>query len=414
MPSSAKKRTVATKRQEPPPAAPSHNFSTLPTPAPTLASAPAPLPISSVPTPPTSASSSSSYKPITDDASIERLIGLAKDSPPDSALGIVWRHAFEEGKRIGYSEGAQMVDGIDINEVLRTGVEKGIEKGIERGIEIGRDREKRAWGAAGHSNVCITVARPPRGVAVQTENDPPPHPTATAAVQVDAPNDSHPRLTSMAAVQVDAPKHTPPRSVTTTAVQVDTPNPPLPPHVKIQADIPRNTTNSAVQTSPLGTRDAGSQALPPPSPIPDPIRITAPPSPPLNWADDVVSLPLRPISSPPILSNHPPRDLSALRSSSLKPFASLQRRNKRSQAHFPQSFHNQQPFYRSYQNSFRRRFPPARFSSIPIQSAPVYPHHTPHFSSTSALNWDKDPRLFELSRALNALGWIRPQQGRCF
>jgi len=72
-----------------------------------------------------------------DNMSIERLVGLAKDSPPDSVLGIVWRYAFEEGKRIGYSEGAQMVDGIDINEVLRTGVEKGIEKGIERGIEIG-------------------------------------------------------------------------------------------------------------------------------------------------------------------------------------------------------------------------------------------------------------------------------------
>jgi hypothetical protein len=24
------------------------------------------------------------------------------------------------------------------------------------------------------------------------------------------------------------------------------------------------------------------------------------------------------------------------------------------------------------------------------------------------LNWDGDPRLFELSRALNALGWVRP------
>lgn len=74
------------------------------------------------PTPP-------SYKPITDNTSIECLVGLAKNSPPDSALGIVWQYAFKEGKRIDYSEGAQMVDGIDINEVLRTGVEKGIEIG---------------------------------------------------------------------------------------------------------------------------------------------------------------------------------------------------------------------------------------------------------------------------------------------
>ena len=70
-------------------------------------------------------------------ASIKRLIGLALDLPPNSTLGIVWQHAFEEGKRVGHAEGAKLVDGIDIDEVLKTGV--------ERGIEIGRDQEKCAW-----------------------------------------------------------------------------------------------------------------------------------------------------------------------------------------------------------------------------------------------------------------------------
>ena len=74
-----------------------------------------------------------------DDTLIERLISLAKDSPPDSALGIVWRCAFEKGKKIGFSEGAKFVDGIDIDEVLKTGFEKGNKSGIETGIEIGRD-----------------------------------------------------------------------------------------------------------------------------------------------------------------------------------------------------------------------------------------------------------------------------------
>jgi len=164
MPSSPKKWTAATKQQELTHVPPSGNSPAMPTPA------PAPQPTASIPaTPAPPASSPPLYKPIMDDASTECLVGLAKDSPPDSALGIVWRYAFEEGKQIGYSEGTQMVDGIDINEVLRTGVEKGIEKGIERGIEIGRDREKHTWGAAGHSTTCITVARPPRGVAVQTD-----------------------------------------------------------------------------------------------------------------------------------------------------------------------------------------------------------------------------------------------------
>ena len=46
-------------------------------------------------------SSPAAYKPITDDVSIERLVGLAKDSPSDSALGIVWKHAYEEAYQNG-------------------------------------------------------------------------------------------------------------------------------------------------------------------------------------------------------------------------------------------------------------------------------------------------------------------------
>jgi hypothetical protein len=60
-------------------------------------------------------------------------------------------------KGIGYSEGMKLVNGLDINEITRIGVERG----MERGIEIGRDREKHVWDAAGHSSICITVARPP-------------------------------------------------------------------------------------------------------------------------------------------------------------------------------------------------------------------------------------------------------------
>jgi len=324
MPSSAKKRTAAKKPQE-----------LAPTPA-----SPAP------------ASSPSSHKPITDAVSIERLVGLAKDSPSDSPLGIVWRCAFEEGKKLGYSEGAKLFEGVDISEGMRTAAERG----YERGIEAGRNLEKRAWGAAGHSTKCITVARPPRGIAVQTENVPL-YPVTTAAVQV------------------DTPKSPPPCSVTMVAIQVDIPNP-----------------------------------LPPTS------HITSLPSTSLNWADDAMLHPISsppismlPISSPPILSNHlAPRDLSVLRSSSPKPFSSLQHRNRRSRAQFSQPLHDQQPFVMPHQNFSRRRFLPSRFSSTQFRSAPVYPHRTPHFSSPSALDWDQDPRLLNLSHALKALGWIRP------
>ena len=51
--------------------------------------------------PPPTSVSSPSYKPIMDDMSIECLVGLAKDSLPDLALGIVYRHAYDEGYQKG-------------------------------------------------------------------------------------------------------------------------------------------------------------------------------------------------------------------------------------------------------------------------------------------------------------------------
>jgi len=152
------------KKHELAPTLPSATISALPS---TISTPPATILAPVLLLPPSRAAepTTTSYKPITDDISVERLVGLAKDSPRDSALGIVWRHAFEEGRKTGYTEGAKLFEGADISEITKTAV--------EQGIEIGRNREKCAWGAAGHSTICITVARPPRGVAVQTENIPP-------------------------------------------------------------------------------------------------------------------------------------------------------------------------------------------------------------------------------------------------
>src|SRR6267378_677722 len=137
------------KKHELAPVLPSATISALPS---TISTPPATILASVLPLPPSLAAEPTitSYKPITDDISVERLVGLAKDSPPDSALGIVWRHAFEAGKTLGYSEGTKLFEGADVNEITKIGVEKG--------IEIGHDQEKRAWGTAGHSTTCITVA----------------------------------------------------------------------------------------------------------------------------------------------------------------------------------------------------------------------------------------------------------------
>ena len=375
MPSSTKKRTTAKKQQQqqqPPPTASSSNSPGPVPPATTPASAPALLSTPPSASPPTSASSSSMYKPITDYVSIERLVGLAKDSPHDSALGIVWQRAFEEGKKIGYSEGAKLFEGVDISEGMRTAAERG----YERGVEAGRAWEKRAWGAAGHSSTCITVARPPRGVAVQTDDLPP-------------------RLTSTVATQADTP--TP--LVTTAAVQVDTP--PLL-HVTVQNDI--------LRTTPFGIQDASSQTSRHPSPIPNPIHIIPPqPSTSLNWADDTASLPI--LSTRP-----PPRDLSALRSTKRNPFGSLQRRSKQSRAQVASRLHQKFPFSQPLHS--RYRLPPLHPSPLSPKPRilPKASKNEPLVHSPSVLDWDQDPRLSDLSRALKALGWIRPypRQGRRF
>ena len=212
-------------------------------------------------------------------------------------------------------------------------------------MRLRRDREKRAWDAAGHSNICITVARPPRGVAVQTE-DPPP------------------------------------RSIVSAAVQVGTPMPILP-----------HTSDSLVQTDPSTTQDAGTQTTPPPSPIPDPIPSLTmlPSSVPLKWADETASLPTKILPSP-----LPPRDLSDLRSSKSNPFSSLQRRSKNHSSRARQSRHPHSHFNFKFNSSYSLHhisFKPSRSHSY----TKTYSH----------LNWESDPQLSDLSRSLKALGWIR-------
>jgi hypothetical protein len=106
-------------------------------------------------------SSPAPYKPITDDVSIERLVGLAKDSPSDSALGIVWKHAYEEAYQNGRREILQ-----DLRRKLeekysegeKEGIKKGREKYYGKGIVRGEHEEHQRWIAEGHSQHCFTRA----------------------------------------------------------------------------------------------------------------------------------------------------------------------------------------------------------------------------------------------------------------
>jgi hypothetical protein len=102
---------------------------------------------------------------------------------------------------------------------------------------------------------------------------------------------------------------------------------------------------------------------------------------PINWADDAMSLPTLPTTP-----QHPPRDLSCLRSTTPHPFSSLRRRRGHPRTRW---------------NSQRRN---SHFYSYSLRF-----HHSPHPRTTFPISWDwdRDPRLADLSSALHALGWVR-------
>ena len=113
-----------------------------------------------------------------------------------------------------------------------------------------------------------------------------------------------------------------------------------------------------------------------------------------SWADDITELPM--VSTAPTKC---PRDISALRSSSTNPFSSLQRRcwqprkSRRFINSWPQS---------CCQHTSRK----SHFYSSP-RHTPRHPSQ-PHIPLSSVtLDWDRDPRLADLSNALRALGWSR-------
>ena len=104
-----------------------------------------------------------------------------------------------------------------------------------------------------------------------------------------------------------------------------------------------------------------------------------PVSEPVNWGDEANTLPIV-----PTYPQYPPRNLSCLRSTTPHPFSSLRRRHNH-----PKKRQNTKCGY-GHSHSYHW-------------------HHSshPYTPSHASLNWDRDPRLFDLSNALKALGWVR-------
>ncbi|KAG6806215.1 hypothetical protein H0H92_012211 [Tricholoma furcatifolium] len=148
------------------------------------------------------------------------------------------------------------------------------------------------------------------------------------------------------------------------------------------------------------------------SPQPAALSTTASLTPPapkiLDWATDASHLPIHTL---------PPRDLSALCSpQASQPFSSLQRRKRRGR-HFRIPYASQ--CHRSrvpVQGPFVTHRHPAgiahgRPTVIISHSQSQVPDARSQFHTStraSRIDWDRDPRLANLSHALRALGWIPP------
>ncbi|KAJ7148972.1 hypothetical protein C8R43DRAFT_1128736 [Mycena crocata] len=135
----------------------------------------------------------------------------------------------------------------------------------------------------------------------------------------------------------------------------------------------------------------------------------------LDWAEDAANLPIHlPHSATP-----PPaaRDFSALITGSPKPFASLQRRRRR--APRPVNAPLQNPPLRhsihppqkksGIHRSVTRRTPPSHSHLPPFIPSPASTSFLPPDGPAAPfpLDWDQDPRLRDLARALTALGWVK-------
>ncbi|KIM36027.1 hypothetical protein M413DRAFT_449471 [Hebeloma cylindrosporum] len=181
------------------------------------------------------------------------------------------------------------------------------------------------------------------------------------------------------------------------------------------------------QSDPSPKVDSSTQTTEPPAPLAQtdnilvdvPLEDVSPPSPVsrLDWAEDATSLPIAPLlPTPSVPRQHAPRDFSSLRSSRPNPFGSLQRRSRQSRPPVSSRFSWTVPFTRTLHPCYGP--PPLRPQSsfpkprVPLEASrnepTIFSKLTPPSSLISALNWDQDPRLSDLSRALKALGWIRP------
>jgi len=208
--------------------------------------------------------------------------------------------------------------------------------------------------------------------------------------------------TSPSPTLIDCEKIPIPSTITSTAITIDTLS-------TLTPAYPTSKTSKSVGFSPKTPKSGLLQPVPiapihpghsdtPPFDISNPnIPFTSTNTKTLTWSDEPCNFdPGKPPSHPPPhAAPFGPRDLSVL-CSGTDPWKALQHRKGREQRQHPRNSHFRQQKPRYYQDSPIPNFRSSNFIPTP------YP---PTFSSS--IQWDQDPRLADLSRALKALGWVR-------
>jgi hypothetical protein len=85
--------------------------------------------------------------PVSDD-SVAKLIALATSSP-NSPLGLVWKHAFEQGSQEGFKMGTTFFMAMDI--------EQAFWDSADQGQIIGILAEREEWESGGHGPWCFDM-----------------------------------------------------------------------------------------------------------------------------------------------------------------------------------------------------------------------------------------------------------------
>ncbi|KAK6996052.1 hypothetical protein R3P38DRAFT_3072623 [Favolaschia claudopus] len=173
---------------------------------------------------------------------------------------------------------------------------------------------------------------------------------------------------------------------------------------KMKTEVRDSSTEIAIRTAaPIPALDSAAVTAPSPSMSDvathtDNVAAAAVAQAPFDWAEDAQGLSTH---TPP---SAPARDLSCLRTGRTQPFASLRRRDRRAP---PSKFNSLCTRTRAgstkNHSQYRTTAPPRSQARTVLTSNTFFRNARP----PPHLDWDHDPRLQDLSRALTALGWMR-------